>query len=99
VSNRIGVAEGDDPVVVEQQLCSKLPPQIWTLASDVQILHGRRICRPKPLCDECSVRDDCDYYRTVVSREPPARAARNRTVAATRKAKITKAKNSQRRRR
>jgi adenine-specific DNA glycosylase len=26
----------------------------WTLASDVQILHGRRICRPKPLCDECS---------------------------------------------
>jgi endonuclease-3 len=69
VSNRIGIAEGDDPVVVEEQLCSKLPPEMWTLASDVQILHGRRICRPKPLCDQCSVRDHCDYYRLVVSRE------------------------------
>ena len=69
VSNRIGIAEGDDPVVVEQQLCGKLPPDKWTLASDVQILHGRRICRPKPLCDQCSVRDDCDYYRQVIARE------------------------------
>jgi endonuclease-3 len=69
VSNRIGIAEGDDPVLVEQQLCAKLPSAVWTLASDVQILHGRRVCRPKPLCDECSVRDDCDYYRTVISRE------------------------------
>ena len=65
VSNRIGIAEGDDPVAVEQQLCGRLPKQIWTLASDVQILHGRRICRPKPLCGQCPVRDDCDYYRHV----------------------------------
>jgi len=67
VSNRIGIAEGDDPVKVESQLCDALPKEKWTLASDVQILHGRRVCRPKPLCDQCSVRDDCDYFRTVVS--------------------------------
>jgi endonuclease III len=66
VSNRIGIASGDDPVKVEAQLCEKLPPKIWTLASDVQILHGRRICRPKPICERCSVRKDCDYYRTVI---------------------------------
>jgi len=69
VSNRIGIAEGDDPVTVEEQLCKALPKQIWTLASDVQILHGRRVCKPKPICDQCSVRDDCDYFRLVVSRE------------------------------
>jgi endonuclease-3 len=63
VSNRIGIAEGDDPVKVEAQLCGLLPPAKWTLASDVQILHGRRVCKPKPLCDQCSVRDECDYYR------------------------------------
>jgi endonuclease-3 len=63
VSNRIGIAEGDDPVAVESQLCAKLPKEIWTLASDVQILHGRRICKPKPRCPECAVRDDCDFYR------------------------------------
>src|SRR5262245_37528400 len=69
VSNRIGIAEGDDPVLVEQQLCAKLPPDKGTLASDVQILHGRRICRPKPLCEECAVRDECDYFRNVLARE------------------------------
>ncbi len=71
VSNRIGIAEGDDPVAVEQQLCGLLPKEIWTLASDVQILHGRRICRPKPLCDQCPVRDDCDYYRLVIAKPGP----------------------------
>ncbi len=67
VSNRIGIAEGEDPVKVEEQLCAALPKEKWTLASDVQILHGRRICRPKPLCDQCSIRDDCDYYRFVIA--------------------------------
>jgi len=65
VSNRIGIAEGDDPVEVESQLGQRLPKEIWTLASDVQILHGRRICRPKPLCPQCSVCNDCDYYRAL----------------------------------
>jgi endonuclease-3 len=69
VANRIGIAEGDDPIVVEQQLCGALPPERWTRTSDTLILHGRRICKPKPLCDQCFVVDDCDYYRLVVSRE------------------------------
>lgn len=90
VSNRIGIAEGDDPVLVEQQLCEKLPPEVWTRASDVQILHGRRVCRPKPLCEECSVREECEYYRTVVSRERPAPATKRTKVAATKNAKNTR---------
>src|SRR5262245_22364202 len=69
VSNRIGIAEGDDPVRVEAQLCGALPKQMWTLASDVQILHGRRVCRPKPMCAICSVRDDCDYFVQVVNKD------------------------------
>jgi len=62
VSNRIGIAESDDPVVVEQQLCAALPPKRWTRASDTLILHGRRVCNPKPLCDRCVVTAMCDYY-------------------------------------
>jgi adenine-specific DNA glycosylase len=42
-----------------------LPKATWTRASDTMILHGRRICRPRPLCDRCSVRADCDYYRSL----------------------------------
>ena len=67
VSNRIGIASSDDPVEVEQQLGGALPPAEWTKASDTLILHGRRICKPKPLCDRCVVRDDCDFYRTLVA--------------------------------
>jgi endonuclease-3 len=65
VSTRIGLAHGDDPEKVEAQLCRLLPSSMWTLSSDVQILHGRRICRPRPLCDRCAVRADCDYYRSL----------------------------------
>jgi endonuclease-3 len=74
VANRIGIAEGDDPILVERQLCAALPPERWTRTSDTLILHGRRICRPKPLCDDCVVREDCDYYRLVISRERSSKA-------------------------
>jgi len=74
VSNRIGVADSDDPIVVEQQLCGVLPPERWTRASDTLILHGRRICRPRPLCDQCLVREHCDYFRLVVSRARDGKA-------------------------
>lgn len=69
VSNRIGLAEGDDAVKVEAQLTALLPPERWTRGSDTLILHGRRICRPKPLCPQCEVQPWCVYYRTVVSQD------------------------------
>jgi endonuclease-3 len=71
VANRIGIAEGDQPEVVEQQLTRALKKPGWTKASDTLILHGRRICKPKPLCDQCVVRDDCDYYETLVRERQP----------------------------
>lgn len=77
VANRIGLVKNDDPVKVEAQLCEMLPPERWTRASDVQILHGRRICKPKPLCPRCNVRPDCDFYRTGVLTKPI-----NRKIAA-----------------
>ena len=63
VANRIGLVKNDDPVKVEAQLCEMLPPKRWTRASDALFLHGRRICKPKPLCKICNVRPDCDFYR------------------------------------
>jgi endonuclease-3 len=59
VANRIGLARSDDPAVVEAQLCAALEPQAWTRASDTLILHGRRICKPRPSCDQCVAHDDC----------------------------------------
>jgi endonuclease III len=75
VANRIGIARGDDPEVVEQQLCAAMPPAKWTVTSDTLILHGRRICKPRPLCEQCAVRDECDYYRTLMGAVPKPRKA------------------------
>ena len=79
VSNRIGIAKSGDPIEVERQLCRALPPEEWTNASDTLILHGRRICKPKPLCDQCVVRDECDYYRKVVSKKVRLKPGGRRT--------------------
>jgi len=89
VANRIGIAESDDPVVVEEQLCAALPKERWTRTSDTLILHGRRICKPKPLCEACAVRDRCDYYRLVISRaregKPPKKTRAQKSVRAARR--------------
>ena len=59
-------------------------PRRWTRTSDTLILHGRRICRPKPLCDALrAFSDDCDYFQTaavqVREAEPAARRAPSRS--------------------
>jgi endonuclease-3 len=80
VSNRIGIAESDDAEEAERQICAALPPENWTRASDTLILHGRRICRPKPLCDQCVVVQECDFAGTLdnIDREREPAAAKSR---------------------
>jgi len=79
VANRIGLVNSEEPEVVEAALTSALPPARWTQASDTLILHGRRVCRPKPLCDRCVVRTDCAYARQLFA---PGRSRRTLKTAA-----------------
>jgi endonuclease-3 len=84
VANRIGIAESDRPEVVEQQLCDAMPKGRWTRTSDTLILHGRRICKPKPLCDRCLVNQDCDYFEALsCERDKPAKRSKTRSRAGT----------------
>ncbi|HSP90744.1 MAG TPA: endonuclease III [Vicinamibacterales bacterium] len=79
VSHRLGIADSDDPERVEQQLTGALPPGLWTRASDTLILHGRRICKPEPLCLECAVTDACEFYAEASrAGEPPPSAGPKR---------------------
>lgn len=66
VSNRIGIAESDKPELVEEQLCRAVPKERWTRTSDTLILHGRRICKPKPLCEQCAVQAECDFFAALI---------------------------------
>jgi endonuclease-3 len=63
VANRIGIAQAQTPEEVETQLTAAMPREQWTLTSDTLILHGRRICRPRPLCEQCRVVEHCEYAR------------------------------------
>jgi endonuclease-3 len=76
VANRLGLVHSDDPVKVEATLCGLLPPARWTRSSDTLILHGRRVCRPTPLCSRCHTRANCDFARTGATITPAKRPAR-----------------------
>lgn len=86
VTNRLGLVSSDDPVKVESALTQMVPPERWTKTSDTFILHGRRICRPTPLCPRCNARKDCDYAISGTVTKPakgrgpaaPKRAAKKR---------------------
>ena len=81
VANRLGIARGDDPAAVERQLCDALPPARWTSASDTLILHGRRICKPRPLCDRCAARPGCRFCSTAQGPAAGSRPAARRAGA------------------
>jgi endonuclease-3 len=85
VSNRIGIAKSEEPEIVEQQLCAAMPPEEWTRTSDTLILHGRRVCKPRPLCDRCVVRSDCKFYAMLTRGTRPAVPAASPVKAAGRR--------------
>jgi endonuclease-3 len=87
VANRIGIASSDDPEIVEQQLGAAMPPEEWTQTSDTLILHGRRICKPRPLCDRCAIREDCNFYRSAIGALPRKSSARRPASKTARPAK------------
>lgn len=71
VAHRIGLTSTDDDAIkAEQQLTKQLPPDRWTLTSDTLILHGRRVCRPKPQCDRCVITADCRYFQRLGPKAP-----------------------------
>lgn len=64
VTNRIGIADSDDPLKTEEQACRRIPKVKWSQAHHVLIHHGRQICvARKPKCEICPVSELCQYFR------------------------------------
>ena len=60
LTNRLGLVATRDPVKIEHQVCSMVPPEEWTGLSLGLILHGRRVCDARrPRCEECVLNDFC----------------------------------------
>jgi len=64
VSNRTGLAKGNNPDQVEKQLLSILPSLHLKKAHHLILLHGRYVCKArKPLCKGCIIREICLYKK------------------------------------
>ena len=63
VAPRIGlITETKDGIKAEKQLMQVLPQQIWGEIGMAISFLGREICRPKPKCLECPIKEICLYY-------------------------------------
>lgn len=62
VSQRLGLARGEDPDAVHHQLVTVLPRARLTQATHQLIVHGRRTCTARaPACPVCPVRALCPW--------------------------------------
>ncbi len=64
VATRLGLTTNTNPDKIEFDLTDIIPEKMWTKATHLLIFHGRKTCNAKkPLCDECKLREICDYYK------------------------------------
>ena len=62
VSNRLGLCKADTVEETEKQMTRLIPEEKWGQAHHWLIWHGRRVCKAqRPLCDECELREMCQY--------------------------------------
>jgi len=60
VSHRLGWTQSKNPLVIERDLKTLLPEELWALVNGTLILHGRRVCKArKPVCSQCRIARYC----------------------------------------
>jgi endonuclease-3 len=75
VANRTGLARGQTPRAVEEQLLASIPPAYRRNAHHWLLLHGRYVCTARaPDCPRCIIAKLCEYEHKTPPR-PPKRAA------------------------
>lgn len=60
LSRRLGLAEGNTPEKIEQELMATVPPAEWVQLSHRLIEHGRKVCKAqRPACEGCPLANLC----------------------------------------
>ncbi len=64
VSNRIGLCRAETVEETERKMTRLIPREKWGNAHHWLIWHGRRVCKAqRPLCEECGLKEICDYRK------------------------------------
>jgi len=68
-SNRIGLVKTKNPNQTEQELMKLFPKKYWIIINELFVSFGKKICKPiGPLHSQCPVRNYCDYYKSLKSK-------------------------------
>ena len=66
ISNRLGIADTNDPEETEKILEEEIPKKYWIEINRLMVEFGKNICQPRiPKCEECPLTEFCDYYHEV----------------------------------
>lgn len=66
ISNRIGLSKETDPEKIEQDLLKVFSKEDLKDINHLFMWHGRNTCiSRKPLCENCTIRDYCKYYKNL----------------------------------
>jgi endonuclease-3 len=69
VSNRLQLANSNNPLEVEEALQKLFPKNVWTELHYMLVLFGRYTCTAKnPKCSECGLKNVCPYYKSKIKK-------------------------------
>jgi endonuclease-3 len=70
ISNRLGLVSTKKPEETELALTRSVPKKYWLELNDLFVRFGQTTCKPiGPKCGTCTLRGECKYFRTVVSKK------------------------------
>ncbi len=62
VSKRLGLASGNTPIKIENELVKIIPKKMLAKAHHWLVLHGRYVCKAmKPQCPTCKIKNYCQF--------------------------------------
>ncbi|CAD8175512.1 unnamed protein product [Paramecium octaurelia] len=63
ICNRIPILKEKSPTKLRKFLESQFEHKEWGEINETLVGFGQQICLPKPKCDQCKLKDICEYYK------------------------------------